>query len=708
LSFLSLTAAIGLSCGADPAGGPLPSVPSRSAAAIPAALRASYLHTRQNEAVTEHVFQVQQDAPATYVARNPGHGVAATLDARGLRLRSAPRPDLAAVSLTLQQFGCAAAPRVATPTPPRLGQGPNRVEYWREGAREWYVNGPLGLEHGFTLDHDPGCGGDGKLAFALSLGGDLAASLTGQGAATRLELRDPSDPKSAPRLLYSDLFALDADGRELPSRMLLVGRTVRLEVDAAGARYPVTVDPTWTQQAILVSADGAANDFFGAAVAVDGDTAAIGAPMKTVGAHAQQGQAYVFARAGTSWSQQAVLVDSATGAAGDWFGMSVSLSGDTAIVGAGMKPVGANTRQGQAYVFVRAGTSWSQQAILVDSATGSSDDRFGSAVALSGDTAVIGARFKTVGATLSQGQAYVFVRAGTSWSEQAVLVDSATGEPSDYFGNSVALDGDTAVIGAPAKTVGVNAQQGQAYVFVRSGTSWFQQAVLADSVAGAAMDAFGVSVALSGDTLVISAPLKTVGANAQQGQAYVFVRSGASWSQLDTLFDAATGAASDSFGSFVALSKDTAVIGAHYKTVGASSHQGQGYVFIKSANPNGTPCKLGSECASTFCADGFCCNAACGGDVSTDCQSCSGAQTGGADGTCGTITRAASYTCRPAATACDKPELCDGTSDSCPTDELYQPADHHLCRAATFCSRDTYCDGRTPLCPPTLCLPPWF
>jgi hypothetical protein len=373
--------------------------------------------------------------------------------------------------------------------------------------------------------------------------------------------------------------------------------------------------------------------------------------MKTVGAHAQQGQAYVFARAGTSWSQQAVLVDSATGAAGDWFGMSVSLSGDTAIVGAGMKPVGANTRQGQAYVFVRA---------------------------------------------------------GTSWSEQAVLVDSATGEPSDYFGNSVALDGDTAVIGAPAKTVGVNAQQGQAYVFVRSGTSWFQQAVLADSVAGAAMDSFGVSVALSGDTLVISAPLKTVGANAQQGQAYVFVRSGASWSQLDTLFDAATGAASDSFGSFVALSKDTAVIGAHYKTIGASSHQGQGYVFIKSANPNGTPCKLGSECASTFCADGFCCNAACGGDVSTDCQSCSGAQTGGADGTCGTITRAASYTCRPAATACDKPELCDGTSDSCPTDELYQPADHHLCRAATFCSRDTYCDGRTPLCPPTLCLPPWF
>lgn len=113
---------------------------------MPAGLRATYLQARQSEGGAGHAFQVQPAEPATFVARNPVHGMEATLDAQGLRLRRARRADRPTVSLTLQHYGCAIAPRVALPTPPRLGQGPNRVEFPRDGVREWYVNGPLGLE----------------------------------------------------------------------------------------------------------------------------------------------------------------------------------------------------------------------------------------------------------------------------------------------------------------------------------------------------------------------------------------------------------------------------------------------------------------------------------------------------------------------------------------------------------------------------------
>jgi len=305
LSLLGLVAAMALSCAVEPAKGPAPAVAPKPGSAIPAAMRAAYLRARQSEAGADLAFLAQRGAPATFAARNRGQDVAATLDSHGLHLR--PGVDRPATSLTLQRYGCAADPRRAAPTPPLLGPRPNRVEYRHDGMSEWYLNGPLGLEHGFTVDKDPQCGDRSQLAFSLLLSGDVAATLTGKGAGTRLELRDPRAPNEPPILAYSDLFALDADGKELPSRMRLDGRTLRLEVDAAGARYPVTVDPMWTQQTVLASSDGAANDLFGASVAIDGDTAVIGAPLKTVGASAQQGQAYVFVRAGSSWVEQATL-----------------------------------------------------------------------------------------------------------------------------------------------------------------------------------------------------------------------------------------------------------------------------------------------------------------------------------------------------------------------------------------------------------------
>ena len=194
----------------------------------------------------------------------------------------------------------------------------------------------------------------------------------------------------------------------------------------------------------------------------------IGARYDDVGANSTQGSAYIFVRSGTSWTQQAKLVAS-DGVAGDFFGWSVSISADGvyAVIGAYFDDVGANNDQGSAYIFVRSGTSWTQQAKLVAS-DGAANDWFGWSVSISADGAyaVIGAYFDDVGANSTQGSAYIFVRSGTSWTQQAKLV-AGDGATSDYFSSSVSIsaDGAYAVMGAYGDDVGAIAEQGSAYIF---------------------------------------------------------------------------------------------------------------------------------------------------------------------------------------------------------------------------------------------------
>jgi len=331
------------------------------------------------------------------------------------------------------------------------------------------------------------------------------------------------------------------------------------------------------QQAQLTASDGGGGDCFGRSVAISGDTAVVGAYFDDVGANADQGSAYIFARNGTSWVQQQKLT-AADGAALDMFGVTVALSDDTAVVGAYNDDVGANTNQGSAYVFVRSGTTWSQQQQLT-AADGAADDRFGWSVAIAGDTAVVGAPYDDVGAKADQGSAYIFVRGGTARSQQQQLT-AADGAASDQFGWSVAISGETTVVGAYGDDQGTNTDQGSAYVFVRSGTSWSEQQKLS-AADGGADDLFGWSVAIAGETAVVGAVCDDVGANADQGSAYVFVRSGTSWSQQQKL-TAADGAAYDEFGESVAISGETTVVGADWDTVGANAYQGSAYVFARS------------------------------------------------------------------------------------------------------------------------------
>jgi hypothetical protein len=290
-----------------------------------------------------------------------------------------------------------------------------------------------------------------------------------------------------------------------------------------------------------------------------------------------QNTAYVFTRSGTTWSQQAKLVP-ADGAAGDSFGWSVAISsdGNTAIIGAyGDDDKGSDS--GSAYVFTRSGTTWSQQAKLV-AADGAAGDYFGNSVAISsdGNTAIIGAY-----ADDTKGSAYIYIRSGTTWSQQAKLV-AADGAAGDYFGNSVAIssDGNTAIIGAYYDDT-----KGSAYIYIRSGTTWSQQAKLVPAD-GAAGDSFGWSVAISsdGNTAIIGA-YGDDDKGANSGSAYIYIRSGTTWSQQAKLV-AADGTAGDYFGISVAISGDgnTAIIGASYKTDSAGSNHNIVYVFTRASS----------------------------------------------------------------------------------------------------------------------------
>jgi FG-GAP repeat len=243
----------------------------------------------------------------------------------------------------------------------------------------------------------------------------------------------------------------------------------------------------------------------------------VGAPNADTGNHVDQGAAYVFVRSGTTWAQQQKLTSSDNNYE---FGYSVAISGETVVVGAPLADIGANSDQGSAYVFVHSGGAWSLQQQLTAS-DGAAGDEFGSSVAVSGDTIMVGAPFDDINIKINQGSAYVFVRGGTSCSLQQKLTANY-GAAFDIFGISVGISGDTAVVGACYDGVGASNDQGSAYVFVRSDAAWKQRQLTGSTAA--ASDRFGSSVAIDANTVLVGALLDDIGLNFDQGSAYVFVR----------------------------------------------------------------------------------------------------------------------------------------------------------------------------------------
>jgi len=488
-----------------------------------------------------HAFQPIEGG---WQARNPGQQWTTKFDGRGFVAQ--PRDGGWQWGLELQSYGFGENQRAIGGTPAVKAEGQRLSYQWDATVQEWWVNDARGLEHGFTVAQRPVPPLNSQpstLNFHIATRGTLHPRVSADAQGVLFQ-----DATGATVLNYTGLKVWDADGKVLASRFEAAGeKGVRLLVEERGARYPLTIDPIAQQAYLKPAAVGntQAGDRFGQSVAVSGDTVVVGASGE----------------------------DSST------TGVNSTPNDD-----------GTANRSGAAYVFVRNAGMWTLQAYLKPAAVGTTQagDNFGYSVAVAGDTVVVGAPGEASSTTgvnstpnesaTDAGAAYVFVRSAGMWTQQAYLKPAAVGntQAGDFFGISVAVSGDTVIVGAyreDSNTTGVNStpdesagNSGAAYVFVRSAGVWAQQAYLKPAAVGTTQvfDLFGQSVAVSGNTVVVGAyreDSNTTGVNStpnesapDSGAAYVFVRSAGVWTQQVYLKPAAVGTtqAGDQFGWSVA------------------------------------------------------------------------------------------------------------------------------------------------------------
>jgi IPT/TIG domain-containing protein/fibronectin type III domain protein/FG-GAP repeat protein len=464
-------------------------------------------------------------------AGNPAQRMRLGFSSRGVTLSSGPTH----LSIALAGVGRGGALRPARPAAPLVRS--NRVTYVRGALREWYVNGPLGLEQGFDLERRPAGGGNLTLAVALA-------------GVSNVHLRDGDALLSGPggTLRYGGLSATDAGGHKLHAWLGLEAGRLLIHVDDSGARYPVRIDP-FLQQAVLTGGGEVGEGFFGYSVALsaDGNTALIGGP----GDHAGVGAAWVFVRAGGAWTQQGPKLTAEDEQGEGGFGSSAALSadGNTALIGG----EGDDSGQGAAWIFTRSGGVWAQQgAKLTGGVEESGPGHLGTSVALSGDgsTALVGGPADGLG----RGAAWIFTRLAGIWVQQGSKLSGAGEVGSGEVGAAVALsgDGDTALIGGPGDERGL----GAAWVFTRMGVTWTQQGSKLASGVGSRATGTAVALSESGDTALVGAPGSAGGA----GLGLIFECTGGIWAQGGLLIHGNN--AKESLGVSVALSAagDTALL----------------------------------------------------------------------------------------------------------------------------------------------------
>ena len=366
------------------------------------------------------------------------------------------------LGVTLSAYGYASALRPLGTVSPRASA--NRVSYAHGPVKEWFSNGPLGLEQGFDVAARPSTG-SGPLSFSLGLSGGLTPRL--QGDSLLLEGHGVT-------LRYGGLVATDARGRVLRSWLALVNGAVVIRVADRGAAYPLTIDPLFQQGGKLTPKSGEeiGKAFFGSKVALssDGSTALIAGAEDA----SAVGAVWVFTRSGTTWTQQGNKLTAGAEASGSpYFGDSVALSsdGNTALIGG----LNDHFSDGAAWVFTRSASVWTPQGAKITPKSGeeTGHGRFGDLSALSsdGNTAMIGAEDDND----SIGAAWVFTRSGSTWVQQGAKLTAKSGEEvgEGRFGSSAALsaDGNTALIGGRQD----HAEVGAVWAFTRSGSTWSQQ-----------------------------------------------------------------------------------------------------------------------------------------------------------------------------------------------------------------------------------------
>ena len=332
---------------------------------------------------------------------------------------------------------------------------------------------------------------------------------------------------------------------------------------------------------MILPSNPSVNAEFGFDIDVDGDSLIVGAPKAQSGTEGGPGAVYIYVRNGSSWIQQARL-DYPDGPGLHGFGETVGISGDTAVVGSRLTTIGSTQSRGAAYVFVRSSGVWTFQQRLSPPLT-EPGFGFANSVAIDGDIIVAGAKNFAVNGS-ETGSGYIFSRLGTVWSMGPKLTDLDGSLPSQFgFGWSVAISGDTVVVGVPFGWVGNPPQgRGVAVVFRYSGGVWVRESRVV-ALDGVADDRFGIDVAIDGNTLVVGAyGVRPTVPGPITGAAYVFNRANGSWTQQQKLFGPLTRAGL--FGISVDVDQNRILVGDRYAGAVSNDLEGAAYEFVESEN----------------------------------------------------------------------------------------------------------------------------
>ncbi len=487
------------------------------------------------------------------------------------RANSVGRVTVADVAVRTVAFGNGDSSVLAAKPKASLGKdktGFSKLSFDRPGFSEWYVNEAAGLHHWFRIDKKQGTG---NLWVKLA----TAGAKPKQTGRDRIEFNGAKD-----NLSYSGLKVWDATGKKLASTMQLRGQEIVIGVEDQDAVYPVTIDPTWTEEAILTPAadPNIQRLYAGDSVSISGDTAVIGAPQSYLNGVEGAGCAYVFTRNGSSWTQQATLVASDPEQYA-YFGHSVSIDRDVVAIGSPLSTANGQSIAGKVYIFSKSGSTWTESA----SFTGADVQNgfgFGISVKLAGRSLFVGSPYAPLEGMYYAGRVYEFAATEAGWTEQGQII-SPNAQSYGEFGRTIDASGSNLIVGAYYEGTTEVEGHGNAYVFTRGEAGWESQ-TLAPSVSDSYFG-LGHFVTISGDTACVTA---RNGLENYDGKVLVFRREGGVWIEK-AILSSPEPQNYAYFGESVAILNDSIIVGEAYFSDYLTPNYGRGGVHTFEPNGSG-------------------------------------------------------------------------------------------------------------------------
>jgi hypothetical protein len=464
----------------------------------------------------------------------------------------------------------------------------NNIEFvYNRDLTCWYINDEKGLEHGFTINAPPQPRTNDYLLFEMSLQTSLTSKTINEGENIAF-----LDNYGKIVLYYGKLIVTDTFGYIIPSTLCIFSDSITISVNDTNAEYPLKIDPILIAEiAKLTASDGAAGDNFGQSVSIYGDTVAVGARFDDIGANSNQGSAYIFERnhgGPDNWGM-VVKITSSDGEAGDSFGEAISISGDTIAVGADYEDSGMTSSQGAVYIFERnqgGPNNWGE-VVKILASDGMNEDYFGSAISIDGDTLVVGVPRDDIGGQVDQGSAYIYERnqgGQDNWGEVTKLT-LLDGYGNDLFGNSVSICNDTLAVGVEGDDIGVNTNQGSVCIFERNVGGPDNWGLVIKITASD-----GYELDYFGQSVSVYEDTLVVGAWWDDfiGSAYIFERDEGgidNWGVV-TKLSPIDGEIPDHFGGSVSINIDTIIIGAAVDDIDENEDQGSVYIYYRNQGGN--------------------------------------------------------------------------------------------------------------------------